>query len=113
MSRFNDSLEDRRKAAEQARLANLKRFATRPSADDPAMKEKQAAGQAVQEARTLRQAEAAVKKEAERLAKAKQAEEDALLEEQRKVDAAAQDEALKIAQKAARDARYAARKARK
>ena len=33
--------------------------------------------------------------------------------QQRKIDAAAEAEALKIAQKAARDARYAARKARK
>lgn len=120
MSRFKDSLEDRLKAAQAAKQAMRDRFSARPREDDPALVQKRAERQAILEARAVRQVELDRKKEAARAEKLRQAEADLLAQaEERKqaerdaIVALENAEALKIQQKNARDARYAARKARK
>ncbi len=107
------NFDDRIGAAAAAKKAVLERFLARPKPDDPATLEKQAALKAVADARDARAAERKALKDAEaaRVAAeqaAKRAEEQRLAAEA-KVQAAA----LEAERKAARDARYAARKARK
>jgi hypothetical protein len=114
---FGKNFGDRIEAAAKAREAALEKFRTRPSADDPELLAKKAEREAVAKAREQRQAE----KEAARVAEAAQRAE---AEAQDRVARAEQEErdyqdriereaALEIEKKAARDARYAARKARK
>jgi len=107
------NFDDRIGAAAAAKKAVLERFLARPKADDPAMLEQQAALKAIADARDARAAERKALKEAEaaRVAAelaAKRAEEERLAAEVKARAAAAEQE-----RKAARDARYAARKARK
>jgi hypothetical protein len=91
---------ERLSTAADARRATLERFRTKPGPDDPAVVERRAARQAISAAREARVAarQAALEAEAARQA-AEQADHDAALE--------AAD------RKAARDARYAAPKARR
>jgi hypothetical protein len=107
-------------AAAEARKAQLEKFRAKPGPDDPATVERQEARRATAIARDARDAERkttkdqTAAKEAERHA-AEQAgittrEADAL---QEAADKAARDVTTLAEQKAARDARYAARKARK
>jgi membrane protein involved in colicin uptake len=115
-----DDFNDRNSAAINARKAALEKFRARPGPEDPAVLERQAERAAIAAAREVRMAEreAARAAEAERLAaeeaarvaeqQAKAAEEAAL-----KAEAKARAVALAAEQKAARDARYAARHARK
>jgi hypothetical protein len=119
-----DSLEDRRKTAAEAKARLLDRFKARPAADDPAMIARAAERRAIEEAREARQAEkarerqareeeqraveAAAAAEAERIANA-----DRLQREAADRDRAARVMADEATRKAQRDARYAARKARK
>ena len=121
---------DRQTAAANAKKAMLEKFRAKPAPDDPAVLERQAAQKALIDAREARFAERKAVKAAEaaRIA-AEQAEAVARKEAEaaeqaaylaRKVNdaAAAQAEykaralALAAEQKAARDARYARRKAR-
>jgi hypothetical protein len=107
------NFDDRIGAAEAAKKAVLERFLARPKAGDPAMLEQQAALKAIADAREARAAERKALKEAEaaRIAAEKAAQK---LEEQRQAaEAKAHAAALELQRKAARDARYAARKARK
>jgi hypothetical protein len=107
------NFDDRIGAAEAARKAVLERFLARPKADDPAVLEQQAALKAIADARDARAAERKALKDAEaaRVAAEKAA---ARLEEQRlAAESRARESALELERKAARDARYAARKARK
>ena len=125
MARFKDNdISERRETAGAAKKAMLERFRARPAKDDPATLERQAARLATSQAREARvkaRAEAE-RAEAERLAaeqKAAEAEaarlaveaaERAAIERRAEADRAV---ALLAEQKAARDARYATRKARK
>ncbi len=122
MAGFKDpKFSDRLSAAADAKKAAMEKFrAAVPKPDDPAVIERVAAQQAIIEARearvairqTAREAEAArVAAEQARLAEeaaAKVREQEAL-----EADNAAKAVALKAQQQAARDARYAARKARR
>jgi hypothetical protein len=114
-----DTFNQRQQAAVQARQAMLDRFRAKPDANDPTLLERQATQVALSEARAIRQGERAAlraeetaKLEAERAEAAAQAARDAEAAALRATEDAARAEALKVEQKAARDARYAARKAR-
>ncbi|WP_274630446.1 DUF6481 family protein [Arvimicrobium flavum] len=121
---------ERRGSANEAKRALLDKFKARPAADDPAVIARQAERKAILEARAIREAEKARLKQ-ERLAREaaeaearRQAEEEARLKaeaeaaELARIREAEETErlsaqfALEAAQKAKRDARYAARKAR-
>jgi Family of unknown function (DUF6481) len=107
------NFDDRISAAAAAKQALLERFRARPTAGDPAWIEQQAALKAIADARDARAAERKAAKEAEA---ARVAAELAAQRTQEQI-AAAEAKARALAQeaerKAARDARYAARKARK
>jgi hypothetical protein len=114
------NFSDRKGAAEAAKNAAIERFRTRPGPDDPAVAARRAASVAIAEARDIRGAERLAAREAEavRLAAERAAEAAAQVArdaEARRLaaEAAAQAVALKAEQKAARDGRYAARKARR
>ena len=118
--KHNNTVADRLGAAAAAKQAMLERFKARPTLDDPAFVEQQAALKAVSDARDARAAERRAERaaEAERQAAAqaaKKAEQAAQeLEKQRQArEAVFRAEALEREKKAARDARYAARKARR
>jgi hypothetical protein len=111
---------DRQKAVAEAKKALLEKFRARPGPDDPEVVKRQAEREAVLAARVAREAE----REAARKAKEAELAEEAAREAERKaqaeqdaaVDAVEQAKrhiALLAEQKAARDARYAARKARR
>ena len=116
----NANFGNRMNAAAAARKAMLERFHARPGPDDPAVQEQQAARKAVSDAREVRMAERAAAREAEAQRQAaeqaaKAAEQAAREAEDQRLaaEAAAQAVALEAERKAARDARYAARKARR
>ena len=111
---------DRITESAKAKQAALEKFRARPSPDDPAVLARQATQKAIQDAREIRDAQRRVERaaEAERLAaeeRARIVEQEALkaAEAARVADEAAQARILLAQQKAARDARYAARKARR
>ena len=130
-ARKNETVNDRLTTAAKARQAMLERFKARPAPDDPAVQERLAAQKAVLEQRNARMAErkAAAEAEAARIAAEKaeqkrQQEREAAEEAKRhakkladiasaEADYKARALALAAEQKAARDARYAARKARR
>jgi len=108
---------ERRKAAQEARQAQLEKFRAQPKPDDPKVAEKIAERAAVMQARETRLAErkAAREAEAKRLAAeeaARIAAEKARIAEEA-ARKAAEERALEAQRKASRDARYAARKARR
>lgn len=116
----NADFSDRLRVAAAAKKAALERFYARPGPDDPAVREQQAARKAISDARETRIAERKATREAETERQAaehaaKAAEQAAREAEERRAaaDAAAQAMALEADRKAARDARYAARKARR
>ncbi len=121
MAAFKGStFKDRATAAAEAKRALLETFRARPPADDPAVLARQAERRAIIEAREIRAAERKTVKEAEavRLAAADtarlEAEAAATVEAAaRAAEQAARDEAIKAERKSARDAKYAARKARR
>ncbi len=101
-------------------MALLAKFKPRPAADDPEVRARQAERRAIAEARELRMAErrrereeAAARLTVEREAAAVAAAAAAAEREAAARDAARQEALLKLEQKAARDKRYAARKARR
>ncbi len=111
---------DRASASAEAKQAMLAKFQSRPSLDDPEVQKRIAERRAVADARAIRTAdrEKIRAEEARRAAEVKEAARLADLaarEEQEKLKLAqvASLEDLKAKQKAARDARYAARKQRK
>ncbi len=114
MSGFKEpSFADRQKAAQQARQNILDKFRSQPGPDDPAVKQRQVAreAQAADRAKTklVREAAKAEHKRREAAAAVQAAAQLA----RDKEEAAAKQTALEAEQKAARDARYAARKKRK
>ena len=115
MSQFKkDPLTDRLKDAANARKGAVDRFRSRPAADDPEVVAKQAARQAVSQAREARIAER------DALRRVSEAEREAVAEQARAADEMARQASETIAREAAdnaerkivRDARYAARKAK-
>ena len=110
---FNQRLE----AAAKARQALVEKFKSRPAEDDPEMIKLREQQKAVAEARALREAEKAERKrkEAEERAAREAAEkaERERAERRAAIEAVIRGEALAAEQKAKRDQRYAARKARK
>jgi hypothetical protein len=108
---------ERRSSAAEAKRTLLEKYKVQTRPDDPAVIERRAARQALVAAREARLAErkAAREQEAKRLAEEKAAREALLKAEEAeriKAEEAARIELL-ARQKAARDARYAARKAHK
>jgi hypothetical protein len=116
----NNTFNDRASASAKAKTALLEKFRAKPAPDDPEVLARQAERQAIIEAREARAAERKLAKEAEA---AEAARLEALkVEEQKRLEAEAalaKQEAAKraaeaaLAAKAARDAKYAARKARR
>jgi Family of unknown function (DUF6481) len=110
------SFTDRLNSAAKARDESLRFYRAQPGADDPGVIARKAARQALETARNARIAERnAAKLAAQALVAAEAARLKTEREAQAVVDAvqrAERDAALAVAQKAARDARYAARKAR-
>jgi hypothetical protein len=108
-----DDFNERKATAANAKKATAERFRAKAGADDPTFAERQAALQAISDAREIRTAErkAARAAEAARLI----AEEAARVADKaaQEAEQKARDAALEIERKAARDARYAARKARR
>lgn len=121
MSGFKGStFNDRASASADAKKALLERFKAKPAADDPEVARRREERLAIAAARELRMADRRVQKAEE--AQQKAAEEAARLEAEqlRLAEEAAQaaeqaerEEAAKAARKAIRDAKYAARKARR
>ena len=115
-----DNFKDRATAAAEARKKLAEKFKAMPKPDDPRLQQLAAERKAIAEAREARMAERAVAKAEEEARKAEEAklravEEARAAEEARKRAIEERAKQLQIAaeQKAARDARYAARKARK
>lgn len=116
-----DKFADRAAAAAAAKRALVDSFkAAKPAADDPAVLARQAERKAIAEARDIRAAERKKLKElddqrrvAEDVARIEAERIKAEEEAARLVEAAARDEAIKAQRKAERDAKYAARKARR
>jgi hypothetical protein len=114
MSGFKEpSFADRQKAAQEARQNILNKFRAKPGLDDPAVRQRQAE----REAQAAERARARLTREAAKAEKiAREAEEAAQAAAQlarEKEEAAAREVVLEAERKAARDARYAARKKRK
>lgn len=114
------TFEDRRASAAEAKKALAERFKARPPADDPEVLARAAERRSIQEARELRQAERSKQKAAEEAARLREDEARKIAEaaaaaeaEAKAAEQAARDEAIRAERKAARDAKYAARKARK
>jgi hypothetical protein len=114
MSGFKEpSFADRQKAAREARQNILNKFRSQPGFEDPAVKQRQAEreAQAAERAKTKLAREAAKAEQKRRQAEA--AAQAAAQLAREKEEAAAKEVALEAERKAARDARYAARKKRK
>ena len=121
MGNFKEpSLTERQAAAAAAKKLSLESYRANTAADNPAVVKHQVARQAVHAARAARAAERHAEKlvrdaeVAEQAAREKQSQEDAAIEAERIVaEQAVRNIAVEAERKAARDARYAARKARK
>jgi Family of unknown function (DUF6481) len=113
MARFkDDDFSERRNTADKAKKAMLERFRARPSTSDPATAERKATRLVLSKARESRvkaREEAAKKLEEEEARSARDEVERKAAESRAEADRQAN---LLGKQKAARDARYAARKAR-
>ncbi len=113
MRTFKVDLNQRLKTAAEAKEAALKKFTERKADDDPTVLARKAARLETAKAREARAAEREAKKLEE---KARLIEEQAKKKAEAELEAAKKIErqaALAVDQKAARDARYAARKAKK
>src|ERR1700733_7873015 len=107
------NFDDRISAAAAAKQALLERFRAPPQPDDPAEIARQAALKAAADARDPRAAERKAAKEVEAARLAAEEAARRAQEQEAAKQAKAQERALEAERKAARDARYAARKARK
>jgi hypothetical protein len=108
---------ERLNAAKNAKQAMAAKFRQRPGPDDPVVAERRAARESVSAARDARMAEREAKRVADdaRMAAEREARavEQVEQEERMAAEKAADGARLEAERKAARDARYAARKARK
>jgi hypothetical protein len=107
------NFDDRLSTAAAAKQALLERFRARPGAGDPARVEQQAALKAVADARDLRTAERKAAKDAEAARVAAEQAAKRTQEQLAAAEAKVRAVAMDAERKAARDAKYAARKARK
>ncbi len=107
------NFDDRLSAAAAAKQALLERFRARPGADDPTVIAQQANLKAVADAREARAAERRAAKQAEAARAAAEAAARRAQDQIAATEAKARAAAIEAERKAARDARYAARKARK
>ena len=108
MSGFKEpSFADRQKAAQEARQNILDKFRSQPGPDDPAVKQRQAEREAV----AVDRAKAKVAEQKRRDQESAAAAAAQIARE--KEEAAEREAALEVERKAARDARYAARKKKK
>ena len=114
MSGFKEpSFADRQKAAQEARQNILNKFRAKPGLDDPAVKQRQAEREAQAADRAKAKLARDAAKAEKKLREAEAAEQAAAQLAREKEAAAAKEVALEAERKAARDARYAARKKRK
>lgn len=117
---FKDTFANRQTAAAEAKRKVLEKFRAQPGVNDPVVIARLAEQKAAGEARAIRQAEAA-QRAADKAAAIAAEKAEAAAQKQREAEAAAQAiieekrraAQLLIEQKAARDARYAARKKRR
>ena len=110
MAAYKDKgFSERLSTAADARKAMLERVRAKPGPDDPAVVERRAARQAISVAREARVAERKAAREAEVAHQAAREAEAA----RQAAEQADRDKALEAERKAVRDARYAARKARR
>jgi hypothetical protein len=107
------NFDDRISAAAAAKQALLERFRAKPAAGDPEWLEQQAALKAVADAREARAAERKAAKDAEAARVAAELAARRAQEQAAAAEAKVRAAALESERKAARDAKYAARKARK
>ena len=107
------NFDDRISAAAAAKQALLERFRARPSPGDPTEIARQDALKAISDARDARAAERKAAKEAEAARIAAEAAAKRAQDQIAAAEARARVAAEEAERKAARDARYAARKARK
>jgi hypothetical protein len=114
---FKDEFSDRIGNSNAAKRAMLEKFRAKPKVDDPTVQARIAEQVALAKARDQRLADKKAQKEAERIARAAEAkrmeEERIAAEKEARRAEGEQALALLAEQKAARDARYAARKAKK
>jgi hypothetical protein len=114
MSGFKEpSFAERQKAAQQARQNILDKFRSQPGLDDPAVKQRQAEREAQAAGRTKAKLAREAAKAEQKRGEAEAAAQAAAQLAREKEEAAAKELALEAERKAARDARYAARKKRK
>lgn len=118
MAAFKGStFKDRAEAAAEAKKTLLEAFKKRPAADDPEFQARLAARHAVMQARDQRAAERQRIKEEEDARNKAESEARKIAEAEEAIrkaaEAEARDEQIRNERKAARDARYAARKARR
>ncbi|WP_284944329.1 DUF6481 family protein [Acidisoma cladoniae] len=121
MAGFKDNnFVERRDAALKAKREALDKFKARPTAEDPRLLKLAEERRVIAEARAIRATEREKLRQEELVRQAAAAvirkqEEEARIEaeKQAEIEAAAAELELKAQQKAARDARYAARKARR
>jgi hypothetical protein len=114
MSGFKDpSFADRQKAAMEARKNMLAKFKAQPGPDDPAVQARAVERAAQAEARAKAKEAREADKAAEKLREAEEAAAAAAQRVREEEEAVLAKAALEAQQKAARDARYAARKKRK
>jgi hypothetical protein len=111
---------ERQSTSADAKRAILAKFQSRPPADDPEVQARAAERKAIADAREARLVERRIEREAEAARQAAEREAALLAEAARRkeeeaaaVEATRAEALLKLEQKAARDARYAARKARR
>jgi hypothetical protein len=114
MSGFKEpSFADRQKAAQEARRNILSKFRSRPGPDDPAVKARQVEREVLAadraKSKLVREAAEAERKRLEENAAAAAA----IQQLREKEEVVARQAALEAEQKAARDARYAARQKKK
>ncbi|MBA1155272.1 DUF6481 family protein [Microvirga mediterraneensis] len=108
---------ERLQVSQSAKQAMVAKFRQRPGPDDPAVSERRAARAAVSAAREVRLAERDAKRLAEEanlaMAREAHAADQAAQERRAAAEKEESDARHEMERKAARDARYAARKARK
>jgi hypothetical protein len=109
----DNNFNDRASTAAKARLAAIEKFRQMPGPNDPAVIARQAELKALADARDARAAERKAQREAEALEAKRLLEEAARAAAAAEAERKAREREEEIARKAARDARYAARKARK
>lgn len=115
-----NKFSERATASADAKRAVLAKFQSRPSVDDPDVQARAAERKAIADAREARLAERRREREIEAVRLAAEREAQMVAEAQRRkeeeaeaAEVAKRAALLKLEQKAARDARYAARKARR